>query len=118
MASTVPIMTRNIDASNQLSHAQGCLIFFYWTLTKLTRLLVVIVSTTVGPQAEQEDRKRKLAAAAPPAEFAPASAVGGGVVEVGKDGAFDVGSAAPVVSDDRKAASDGFGRGSGGRGRK
>ncbi|CAM9253262.1 unnamed protein product, partial [Hapterophycus canaliculatus] len=46
-------------------------------------------------KAELEDRKRKLAAAVPPAEFAPASAVGG-VVEIGKDGAFDTGSATPV----------------------
>lgn len=47
-------------------------------------------------QAEQEDRKRKLAAAAAAASPAVAPASGdeaAGVVEVGKDGTFDVGSA-------------------------
>ena len=46
-------------------------------------------------QAEQEEKKRKLeaATAAPPAEVGTE-----GVVEVGKDGTFDVGSVDPVVS--------------------
>ncbi|CAM9436928.1 unnamed protein product [Ectocarpus sp. 12 AP-2014] len=48
-------------------------------------------------KAEQEDRKRKLADAAAAAEASSVGGVGGGegegVVEVGKDGAFDVGSA-------------------------
>ncbi|CAM9834229.1 unnamed protein product [Pylaiella littoralis] len=54
---------------------------------------------------QEEDRKRKLSAttaaaaadAATPAQVAPTSEADGGVVEVGKDGAFDVGSAAPTV---------------------
>lgn len=46
-------------------------------------------------QAEQEEKKRKLeaATAAPPAEVGTE-----GVVEVGKDGTFDVGLVDPVVS--------------------
>eukprot|EP00903_Cladosiphon_okamuranus_P012255 g11493.t1 len=51
-------------------------------------------------KAEQEEKKRKLeaAAAAPPAEVPSAIADkdAGGVVEIGKDGAFDVGSAEAV----------------------
>jgi len=52
-------------------------------------------------KAEQEDRKRKLAAAAAANTPAVAPASGdeaAGVVEVGKDGTFDVGSASASPS--------------------
>lgn len=49
-------------------------------------------------KAEQEERKRKLeqSSAAAPVQAADGGSAGDGVVEIGKDGAFDVG-ATPTV---------------------